>query len=237
MQTSILVIAHNEEKYIKKCIDSLINQTQKPDEIVVVVHNSTDRTLEILEEYKDVKVIAFNGEVGPVYARMEGIKKVEGDRVLCIDGDSVADNNWVEVMNQTLQRDNNILIGSYIKIKGTIFENVSNIFNRYFCVSKGKRATRWIWGASFAFWKKDKDFVISILEKSIDVGRQLNLLESRIAEDFWIALFMNKKGNIEVINKTKVTTYSKYTSITKAILRNKQNHKNGGLIENFLKST
>ena len=47
MKTSVLVIANNEEKHIEDCLKSLTNQTQKPDEIVLIVHNSEDKTLEI----------------------------------------------------------------------------------------------------------------------------------------------------------------------------------------------
>ncbi len=54
---SVLVIAHNEETHIAECIDSILSQSQKPDEIVLVVHNSTDRTLEIAKNYPDIRIV------------------------------------------------------------------------------------------------------------------------------------------------------------------------------------
>jgi glycosyltransferase involved in cell wall biosynthesis len=235
MKTSVLVIAHNEEKYISECILSILNQNQKPNEVVVIVHNSTDKTLEIAQKYP-IKVISFNGEIGPVYARLEGIKNVAGDIVLCIDGDSVAKNNWVEIMTETLKKNNNVLVGSLVKINGTIFATLGNVWNKYFCVSKNKRATRWLWGASFAFWGKDKDFVLKSLEKSIDISKSLGFTKFRIAEDYILALFMIKIGNIEVTNKTFVVSYSKETSIIKEISRNGQNMKNGRSIKCFVEN-
>lgn len=234
MTTSILIIAHNEEKYIKECIESLLNQTQKPDEIILIVHNSTDKTLEIAKTFP-IKVIPFEGEIGPIYARIEGLHHVTGDIILCIDGDSIAKSNWMEVMTKTLQN-NNALVGSYIKFDGTVFDNLSNIWNKYFCVIKNKKAITCIWGASFAFWNKDKIFVLETYKKIIAIAKELNLPEGRIAEDYWLALCMNKQGNLEITNKTWVTAKVKENSILKAILRNRENHKTGHLMRKYILS-
>src|SRR3989339_2018714 len=131
MQTSVVIIAHNEEKCIAKCIESILNQTQKPDEIILIIHNGTDKTFEMAQPYP-ITTIKLDGLAGPVYARIEGIQNASKEIILCIDGDSVAEKNWVEVMGKTLQSNNNILVGSYIKFEGTIFDNLSNIWNKYF---------------------------------------------------------------------------------------------------------
>lgn len=47
MKTSILIIAHNEEKHIRECIESILSQTQEADEIVLIAHNCTDNTVKI----------------------------------------------------------------------------------------------------------------------------------------------------------------------------------------------
>lgn len=231
MKTSVVIISHNEEKYIANCIESVLNQTQKPDEVILIVHNSNDNSIEVAKNYP-IKIILLNGESGPVYARIEGIKNAQGDIILCIDGDSVAEKNWIEVMTKILE--NNILVGSWVKFNGSIFDNLSNIWNKYFCVSKNKKATRWIWGASFAFWGKDKNLVLETLEKSIRAGKELGLPNNRIAEDFWLALFMGKVGNLAITNKTWITADTKGSSSKNSYLRNRQNHKNGRLIEKFL---
>jgi len=236
MKTSVLIIAHNEEKYISKCILSILNQTQKPDEILVVIHNSTDKTLDITKTFP-IKFLELNGEVGPVYARMEGIKNVSGDIVLCIDGDSVAENNWIEIMTKTLKSNNNILVGSWIKNKGTNIEVLSNMWNKYFCITKNDRATKWLWGASFAFWGKNKDFIFKSLEKNIEIARDLKLPKEKTAEDYWLALSMNKIGNIEITNETWVTTNSKENSSFAVISRSWKNVMNGNLMKKFDKKT
>ena len=50
---SIIIPAYNQEKYIERCIQSAINQTQPALEIIVVNDGSTDNTLKIIEGYKD----------------------------------------------------------------------------------------------------------------------------------------------------------------------------------------
>lgn len=232
MTTSVLIIAHNEEQDIKECIESLLAQTQKPDEIILIVHNSTDKTLEIARKFP-ITIIPFSGEVGPVYARIEGLHHATGDIILCTDGDTVVKNNWVEVMSKTLQN-NNILVGSYIKFDGTLFYYLSNIWNKYSCVVKNEKATEWLWGASFAFWNKDKDFVLETFKNCINYSRELNFPEGRIAEDYWLALSMSKRGNLEITNKTWVTTNPTEKSVVKGIARNRENHRNGHLISKYI---
>lgn len=231
MQTSVVIISHNEEKYIAKCIESILEQTKKPDEIILIIHNSSDKTFETANKYP-ITIIPLTGEPGPVHTRIEGIKNTSKEVVLCIDGDSVAEKNWIEVMTKTLEKDN-VLVGSYIKFKGTLFDSISNIFNKYFCVTKNKKAAAWIWGGSFAFFGKDKDFVLDVFNKSINPSKELNLPVGRIAEDYWLSLFMSKRGNLEVTNKTHVTANTKENSIIKSIARNNANHKNGKVMKKF----
>ncbi|MEM9363546.1 MAG: glycosyltransferase family A protein [Bacteroidota bacterium] len=53
MNISIIIPAHNEEAYISQCLDSFINQTHTPDELIVVDDNSSDRTYQIASEYSE----------------------------------------------------------------------------------------------------------------------------------------------------------------------------------------
>ena len=226
---SVLIIAHNEEKYISKCIKSLLNQTQKADEIVLIVHNSSDNTLQIANKYS-IDIISFNSSEEIIYARIEGLKNVVGDIILCIDGDSYAKKNWVEVMTKTL-KNGNILIGSWIKIKGTLFGNITNIFNKYLCILNTKNKGHWIWGPSFAFWSRDKEKIRNIFEKSIELTKKLNL--SRNPDDYWLALFLNNEGKLEITNKTNVTCHQKESSSVKAICRNFESLRNGNIMRHF----
>ena len=63
MKVSIIVPAYNNEKTIKRCLDSLINQSFKDIEIIVINDGSSDKTKDMLDEYlKYDNVFVFNTE-------------------------------------------------------------------------------------------------------------------------------------------------------------------------------
>ena len=228
MKISVLIIAYNEEKYIAKCIESILNQSQKPDEIVLIVHNCTDKTIEIAQKYP-ITIVPFSEPEGIAYARIKGLESISGDVVLCIDGDSFAEENWIEIMVKTLES-GNILVGSWVKFRGALIRNLANFFDKYLCV-RNKTIANWIWGSSFAFWGKDKEFVKNIYEKSIKFSQQLQL--SRNPDDFWLALFMKQQGKLAVTNKTHMTLHLKEKNSIQVIKRHIENIKNGNKIEKF----
>ena len=232
MKISVLIIAHNEEKYIARCIKSILNQTKHSDEIILLAHNCADKTLEIAQSFP-ITAIHFNGAKGIVNARLEGLNHVSGDIILCIDGDSFAKNNWVEVMSTTLNNNKNVLAGSWVKFKGTIFGNMYNVYSKYRCLAKNEKATYWIWGTSYAFWGKDKNMVMEIIKRSAVLSGKIHL--PRNPEDYWLALFMSKRGNIEVTNKTWVASYTKEVSTAEMIFRRIESYKNKNLMRNYFK--
>lgn len=67
---SILIIAHNEENHIRECIESALGQSMKADEILLIAHNCTDRTVNIAQEYNEIQVHEYlSEEIGPIAAR------------------------------------------------------------------------------------------------------------------------------------------------------------------------
>lgn len=233
MKISVLIIAQNEERYIERCLESIVNQTQKANEVILIVHNSTDHTLEIAHKFP-ITIIPFNGPKGIVFARLEGLKHVTGDIVLCTDGDSRVSKNWVEVMSETLCKNENILVGSRVRFKGTWYGWISNFFNRYSGALNKENVERWIWGPSFGFWGHDKNFVKDIWEKSIRLSEHLKL--SRNPEDYWLALFMKKRGRLELTHRTWVEMNTKEVSNEQARNRQIENMRNGDKMEEYFKT-
>lgn len=95
ISVSIIITAYNIEKYISRCIDSVINQTLRNIEIIIVNDGSTDSTLRIIEEYKDIdnRIIVVNKfNQGIIEARKSGLKISNGEYLLFIDGD-----DWIEI--------------------------------------------------------------------------------------------------------------------------------------------
>lgn len=101
MLVSFIIPAYNVEKYISKTLESLLNQTNKNFEIIVVNDGSTDKTLEVANnilqrsKFKNFKII--NKENGGVSsARNAGLKEAKGDYVIFLDGDDYVNERLVE---------------------------------------------------------------------------------------------------------------------------------------------
>ena len=81
---SVLIRSHNESKWIKNCISSLLNQTIVPNEICVLDNKSNDGTIEIIKSLKKVKVFNYNKNYLPGKMLNYGISKTKGDYILII---------------------------------------------------------------------------------------------------------------------------------------------------------
>lgn len=96
---SIIIPIYNSEKYLKQCLDSVINQTLKEIEIICVDDGSTDSSLEILKEYakKDDRIIILKQKnSGSAAARNYALTKASGKYIGFIDSDDYIDNNYYE---------------------------------------------------------------------------------------------------------------------------------------------
>ena len=122
-KVSIIVPVYNVEKYLHRCIDSLINQTLKDIEIIAVNDGSADSRLSILKEYekKDTRVIVINNKnQGVSYSRNIGIDKARGDYLLFVDSDDWIDLDMCEQMyNKALSNQSDIVMCSYIREFGS----------------------------------------------------------------------------------------------------------------------
>ena len=101
MMISIIVPVYNSEKYIDRCLDSILNQTYKDLEIVLVNDGSNDQSLKILENYalRDTRIKVVNQEnKGVAAARNTGLDNATGDYILYVDSDDWIENNMVERM-------------------------------------------------------------------------------------------------------------------------------------------
>lgn len=91
MKLSIIIPVYNTSHFLKKCLDSVINQTYKNLEIIVVNDCSTDNSMSIIEEYlkkdKRTKVVTHEKNKGLFQARLSGAKVATGDYIAFLDSD------------------------------------------------------------------------------------------------------------------------------------------------------
>ena len=108
---SIIVPARNEERYIRKCVDSLVKQDYHDFEIILVNDESSDKTLEIMNEYQNsystIKVLNVNRPdndwTGKNWACYQGYLNSKGDLLLFTDADSYHSENTLSLVVQNIK--------------------------------------------------------------------------------------------------------------------------------------
>lgn len=97
---SIVIPVYNVEKYIKRTLDNVFNQTYKDFEVIIVNDGCTDKSIELAKEYK-VKVVN-DKHVGVSEARNIGEKYAKGEYLLFLDSDDYWDKELLENINNSL---------------------------------------------------------------------------------------------------------------------------------------
>lgn len=108
MKISVVIAAYNEEKHIKSCLDSLMKQTKKPYEIIVVDNNSKDKTSDVVKKYSQVKII-FEKKPGIIPSRNTGFKKAQGEIIARCDADTIVPPDWIEKIEKVFLKKDSII--------------------------------------------------------------------------------------------------------------------------------
>lgn len=115
-RVSVIIPVYNAEKYLRECLDSVVNQTLKDIEIICVNDGSTDNSLQILEEYasQDNRIKIINQEnQGAGAARNKGLEIAQGEYLSFLDADDYFELNMFEIMYKTSKtNDLDIVIAS-----------------------------------------------------------------------------------------------------------------------------
>lgn len=108
-KVSIIVAFYKSEPFIKKCIESIINQTYKNIEIILVNDGSPDNCGKICDEYanKDSRIVVIHKKNGGACeARNYGIDRTTGEYIVIVDGDDWLSNDYVEYMLNLVKEEN-----------------------------------------------------------------------------------------------------------------------------------
>ena len=108
MKVSIIIPVYNGEKYVKESLDSLINQTYKDIEIIVIDDGSTDKTADILKTYTKIKYVYQNNS-GQSSALNKGWSIATGEILGYLSCDDVLYSNCIEVCLKAL-KDNQVVV-------------------------------------------------------------------------------------------------------------------------------
>lgn len=127
---SVVIPIYNVEKYLKKCIDSILNQSFNDFEIILVNDGSTDSSIEICNEYieKDCRIILINKKNGGLSsARNAGINVAKGKYISFIDPDDCINENYFNILIKKAEMNNcDVIVSGY-----KTFPNNVNIIPSY----------------------------------------------------------------------------------------------------------
>lgn len=104
---SIIIPVYNVEKYIKKCVDSVFNQTFKDYEVIVVNDGTPDKSMELIKDY-DVTIINQKNQ-GLSSARNNAVKKAKGDYIIFLDSDDYWRKDLLKEINKSLKNNPDVV--------------------------------------------------------------------------------------------------------------------------------
>ena len=218
---SVCMATYNGEKYIRQQLDSILIQLSKGDEVVISDDSSTDRTVAMIREFRDDRIVLFENQKfrSPVFNFQNSLNHAQNDIIILSDQDDIWKPDKVKVLMQyinnydlilsdaeVIDKDGNIIEGSFYRKNGSKKGLVKNIIKNSYL------------GCTMAFNR-------NILEMSLPFPRDLPM------HDWWIGLVGELYGETYFI-KNKLISYrrhdnnasstseeSKYSLIRKLLFR------------------
>lgn len=205
---SIVVPVYNVEKYLKRCLDSLINQTYENIEIILVNDGSTDDSLEICKEYskndKRIKIVSKKNE-GLGMARNTGIDNASGQYICFFDSDDFVEINAIEKLHDVIikerpqivcfgfkkLRSNGEIINTYIPDANKMNFCGEEVINEFLpeLISENPNTGR-SWGLTMSAWAS-----IYSMDLVKDSGWRFVSERDIISEDIYSLLLLYKNVN------------------------------------------
>ena len=192
---SVIVPVYNVEKYLDKCISSIVNQTYKNLEIILINDGSTDNSLQICEKWKekDDRIILINKEnTGVSDTRNRGLDIATGKYVSFIDSDDFLELNMMEQLINEIKKGNIELVicgYNYLyenRIKVELFDCLES-FDKYGYLKEAFKMDASVW---------NKLFVRNIIG-SLRFKEDLKVYEDML----FLYEYLDKIQNVSIIRK------------------------------------
>ena len=103
---TVAIPCYNGEKFLSENIISLLRQTRVPDEILVVDDGSSDRSSEIAEKFRQIKLIRHQSNLGLAESRNTALKNASGNIIIYLDADTTAHPKLIETLIKGYSEEN-----------------------------------------------------------------------------------------------------------------------------------
>lgn len=199
LSLSVVMCTYNGTKYVSEQIESIVNQTRKADEIIIIDDNSVDNTFEILSKYKknfkEINLFKNENKLGYIKNFSKGILKATKDIIVLSDQDDVWISNKLEAIEKYFLSNNRALA----------------VFSNAYCVDeKSKYLHKTLWDSIGYKYKvsdfKNKKIINTMLKKDIVTGATLAFrssmieyifpIDMRYIHDTWIAMLAASQGRL-----------------------------------------
>ena len=111
-KVSIIILNWNQPEFTVNCVKSVLEQTYKDFEILIVDNDSTDDSVEIFrkefEDTENIRIIKNPENVGYAGGNNEGVKKAKGDYIVILNNDTLVEKDWLEHLVIPLESDEKI---------------------------------------------------------------------------------------------------------------------------------
>jgi len=193
VRVSVIVPVYNMEKYLSKCLDSLVNQTFEDIEIILINDGSTDNSENIIKEYLErysKKIVYIKKEnEGQGVARNLGIDKARGEYITFVDSDDYVDVTMIEKLYSSIIKEKADISVS----RGLIEVRSDNLLINDFIFNNEESVKRYI--------LNNFGPVAKLIKKDIIINNQLYFPSLRAYEDIAVVplwgLFANGISFVE----------------------------------------
>lgn len=129
---SVIVPIYNTEKYLDNCIQSIVNQSYKNLDIILVNDGSTDKSKSICEKWmkNDLRIRLINQEnMGAAIAKNTGLNSIKGDLFIIVDSDDILYDKNIEILYKYMKKVNVDIIEGFYTIDIDEFNNINLLYD------------------------------------------------------------------------------------------------------------
>ena len=232
---SIIIPNYNKGKYLKRCLDSIVNQDLNGVEIIVLDDCSTDDSMTILNDYKNIKLISSQFNRGVCETRNIGIDLAKGKYITFIDSDDFVTEDYMSNIKTSLNTQDDLYIFDVKKYRG------KELKREYICCEHGfisiedymKNNSKEYLKAHISYWVWNKIFKREVINNNKIYFEKFDCEDEDFCSRYMLCIdhiyFINKKLYNYCVNETSISGRKNicYSNMFKVVATN--------IFNNFIK--